>query len=151
MSEIIKLQDIKKSHGKKNDAIFDKIFVESLHELKDDNLNMFLQTSDELYQRTLAWDEIVKLQKHELLAFYYRFKENIKLQNSIIDLDKLTQIIQICKTGYGCNGHNFGCSRCNSNCSDLNPEVCSGCAKKMARYIAINYETIMKDVPEKKE
>lgn len=150
MSEIIKLQDVKKNRGKKNDAIFDQIFVESLRELKNNNFEMFLQTSNELYQRPLAWEEIVKLPKHELLAFYYRFKENIKLCNSIIDLDKLTQIIQICKTGYGCSGHNFGCSRCNSNCSDLDPEVCSGCAKKMARYIAINYETIMK-TPQEKE
>ena len=105
-----------------------------------------MQTCNELYQKTLIWNEVIKLPKHELLALYYRLKENIQLRKSIIDIEKLTQIIQICKTGFGCEGHNFGCNRYNSKCNDLDADVCSSCANKMARYIAINYESIIKNI-----
>lgn len=149
MNEIINLRDAKetkKKRVKKNDSVFDKIFVDSLKELKEQNLDTFRQTSAEIYQRQLTWDEVTKLEKCELLALYYRFKENIQLQKSIIDLDKLVQIIQICKTGYGgCHSHNFGCTKCNSACNDLDPDVCSGCSQKMAKYIAVNYKSIIKD------
>lgn len=103
----------------------------------------------ELYGNNLSLEEVLMKEKREWYKLVRRVKERVKLKESPIDIDKLAFVIQMNWSSIGCRVITpYKCHFCGKeemwSTSDV-PKICKECAKEIAKYVAKNYERILKD------
>lgn len=102
----------------------------------------------EVYGRVLSWKEVNNLEGKELRKLASKITDAIKEYKCPVSTSKLTYIIQSSRSGIGGSAMTkFTCKLCGNTASWGNtatPGICKECAEKIAEYIVINYERVLK-------
>jgi hypothetical protein len=149
MKPPIQFEDYVDKNKKASRKIFEEVFLTSIQKCQQESPEIYKSTVENLFGNDLSWDEIVIKSNDDLMKLSMLLKNNIELDKSIIDVDKMASMIQSSRSGFGfCAMTEYECHFCGKKEIWRNtntPGICIDCAKEMANFLAINYERCLKN------
>ncbi|MCY9737493.1 hypothetical protein M5X17_27710 [Paenibacillus alvei] len=123
-------------------------FIINIAALKRGNMDIYHRLLLDMFGRQLSWGEVKKLKIGELYRLSSGLQEEIELDKSPLDVNKLAYTIQGSRSGIGGSAFTqFTCAFCGQEEMWVNtstPKICIDCATKMAIHLSRNYKRIMK-------
>jgi len=123
-------------------------YVSLLAQHKKGNMPLYHELLKETFGKELTWKEVQALDKDVLRTLCYDLEERITIHESPYDIKKLAHAIQHSRSGVGGSAITaFTCAFCKKEEWWQNtavPNICQGCAEKMAKKIIVYNMTITK-------
>lgn len=118
-------------------------------EIQKDSIKTYNDAMEELYGELLSWTFIENLSTKDLITFQRVLLDKKKIEDSIIDIDKLTHQIlvsqsefgTIAKTAYICEI----CGQTDTWNTTNTPLMCNKCAHNISSFITKRWGLILKD------
>lgn len=125
-----------------------EFYLSQIERMKNENPEFFSQHIMSVFQKELSWNDIALLKEKEQIELMISLRDGIKVERSSIDVMKLSQAIQLSRSGFGlCVMTTFNCGLCDKEevwGSSAVPRICKSCATEMATNIAKNHSDIFK-------
>jgi hypothetical protein len=125
-------------------------YIDLLTKLKKGNMLIFRALLNETFGKELTWKEVQALDESVQRTLCYDLEERITIHESPYDIKKLSDAIQHSRSGIGGSAITaFTCAFCEKEEWWENtavPNICQGCAEKIAKKIIIKGMAIEKDV-----
>lgn len=149
MKPPIDFKQIKSKKNKEESPITRGFFLNTIEVDKNIDEKIYNETIINLFKKQLTWDEVKELELKDMFLLSQKLENNLKLEKSNISVSKLSDLIQRSRSGFGfCVMTEFECKLCGQKemwGSSNTPGICKKCSEKMAEYIAICYDQILKD------
>lgn len=124
-------------------------FLNMIYAKKRKHSSLYKSLQREFFGKELTWNQMKEQKEETLKEFAIRFREQILLETSIIDPDKLARAILFSRSGVGGSAMTpYTCKFCGKEDVWVNtatPGICHSCARQMALKIAKYNSDILKN------
>lgn len=124
-------------------------YDEKIFKMANEYHGLYLQVLDEMFGKEITWDELINLDRYTKMKIAYELDSKITISKSKYSVERLAYAIQHSRSGLGGSAMTmFKCGLCGEEELWTNtavPNICKGCAEKMARNIVLSKIKIEKD------
>lgn len=128
-----------------------EFYLPRIESMKTLHPELYAQQLMHLFKEELTWEQVSELSSANLIKLMISMRDAIKINQSSIDILKLTRAIQYSRSGLGlCVMTPYTCSFCGKEevwSNSAVPQICTSCASEMATNIATHYPNFYKEEP----